>query len=195
MNPITAYCIIKSGVWFLWHFWSIGLGGGTFAHSRTNVSNFPDFCMTSLRLFSSFPFILSWYGVCSFVIWFSDRYIWFFVHLLQIWRMKCPWVTSFQLANLRTSVSWNTNVRNTNVVGSCFFFCVVKYYIFNWEGGGRLDRGSSGGRVCPLKTLSSNLISCFTGTSDPSIEVISLMKALHVLNSHWTTLYEVSVIR
>lgn len=27
-------------------------------------------------------------------------------------------------------------------------------------------------------------------TSDPSIEVISLMKALHVLNSHWTTLYE-----
>lgn len=26
--------------------------------------------------------------------------------------------------------------------------------------------------------------------SDPSIEVISLMKALHVINSHWTTLYE-----
>lgn len=29
--------------------------------------------------------------------------------------------------------------------------------------------------------------------SDPSIEVISLMKALHVINSHWTTLYEVSI--
>ena len=38
---------------------------------------------------------------------------------------------------------------------------------------------------------------CFFGlvlaTCDPSIEVISLMKALHVLNLHWTTLYEVSV--
>lgn len=32
-----------------------------------------------------------------------------------------------------------------------------------------------------------------SATCDPSIEVISLMKALHVLNLHWTTLYEVSV--
>lgn len=37
-----------------------------------------------------------------------------------------------------------------------------------------------------------DLVSYVVGTSDPSIEVISLMKALHVLNSHWTTLYEVS---
>ena len=37
-----------------------------------------------------------------------------------------------------------------------------------------------------------DLVSFVLGTSDPSIEVISLMKALHVLNSHWTTLYEVS---
>ena len=38
------------------------------------------------------------------------------------------------------------------------------------------------------------LIFCLvSATSDPSIEVISLMKALHVLNLHWTTLYEVSV--
>lgn len=33
-----------------------------------------------------------------------------------------------------------------------------------------------------------------SATCDPSIEVISLMKTLHVLNLHWTTLYEVSVI-
>ena len=33
----------------------------------------------------------------------------------------------------------------------------------------------------------------FVATCDPSIEVISLMKALHVLNLHWTTLYEVSM--
>lgn len=32
---------------------------------------------------------------------------------------------------------------------------------------------------------------CLVAISDPSIEVISLMKALHVINSHWTTLYEV----
>lgn len=37
------------------------------------------------------------------------------------------------------------------------------------------------------------MFSTFVATCDPSIEVISLMKALHVLNLHWTTLYEVSV--
>lgn len=42
-------------------------------------------------------------------------------------------------------------------------------------------------------SLGQLLLVCEPGsfvTSDPSVEVISLMKALHVLNYHWTTLYE-----
>lgn len=49
-----------------------------------------------------------------------------------------------------------------------------------------------GVRIVVISVPDFHLVSYVVGTSDPSIEVISLMKALHVLNSHWTTLYEVS---
>lgn len=48
------------------------------------------------------------------------------------------------------------------------------------------------GRIVVISVANFDLVSNAVGTSDPSIEVISLMKALHILNSHWTTLYEVS---
>lgn len=53
----------------------------------------------------------------------------------------------------------------------------------------------TGVQILPLTSMLLTIAICFLfiATSDPSIEVISLMKALHVLNLHWTTLYEVSV--